>query len=135
MEADVLVTAEGAQSVTEGAAVPLVVCDDATMFDPAGLAHHRLRGAQCALWTTQTQDPWRTAFARARALELRMYVIAIERDRRAIAIDPDGAILCGTFDGYEIAGFTLDPARTRQTLVAPGTDVIQGLERARTHAP
>jgi len=121
--------------VTEGAAVPLVWVDDPMILDPGGLAAHRLRGAQCAVWSTAMRDPWRIAFARARAIELRMYVIVMENSVRAFAVDPDGATVCGTFGRYDIASFTFDPARTLQTLVAPGTDVIRGLERARTHAP
>lgn len=135
VEADLLVNPDGMTRVTEPAALPLVIADDAMMVDPGGLAAHRLRGAQCAVWTTTMRDPWRTAFARARAVELRMYVLVIEPAVRAFAVDPDGAAVCGTFAAYEIASFTFDPAKTRQTLVAPGTDVIRGLERARTHAP
>jgi len=135
VEADLLVNPDGVTRVTEPAALPLVMVDDAMMSDPGGLAAHRLRGAQCAAWTTTMREPWRTAFARARAVELRMYVLVIEPSVRAFAVDPDGATACGTFGAYEIASFAFDPARTRQTLVAPGTDVIRGLERARTHAP
>jgi hypothetical protein len=68
--------------------------------------------------------------ARGRAVELRIYVVAIdERVRRAFAVDPDGAIVAGTFEDYRVAGFGLDPARTQQTLVAPATDIADGLDR------
>jgi len=64
-----------------------------------------------------------------------MFVIVLDvAEKRAYAVDPDGQIVCGTYDGYRIASFTLDPARTRQTHVAPGTDVLAGLERAHAHA-
>ena len=74
-------------------------------------------------------------FSRVRAIELRMYVIVLDtQSGRAYAVDPDGAIVCGTYADYRVASFTFDPARTRQTLVAPGTDVLNGLERAHAHA-
>ncbi len=65
-----------------------------------------------------------------------MYLVVIDTERNCVfAVDPDGAVICGTFDGYEIASFTYDPARTAQTMVAPGTDIRIGLERAAEHAP
>ena len=50
--------------------------------------------------------------------------------RRAFAVDPDGAIVCGTFAGYELAAFTFEQARTTAWRVAPFTDVRAALERA-----
>ena len=108
---------------------PLAV-DDRTVLDPAGLAVHRLAGAEIVSWSTAVEPAWLNSIARARALELRMYLIVHGANGRSFAVDPDGAIVSGTFDGYEIAGFTFDPARVKQTLVAPGTDVRAGLERA-----
>jgi hypothetical protein len=59
-----------------------------------------------------------------------MYVIVFDqRARRAFAVDPDGAVVAGTFDDYCMASFSLDPRRTMETTVAPGTDVADGLER------
>lgn len=113
------------------ALVPTAFVDDAAIFDPAGLEVYRRAGYQLAVWETRAAAAWRDEVMRARALELRMYVVAIDIERRrACAADPDGAIVCGTFDGYELASFTLDPSRTAQTHVAPGTDVLAGLERA-----
>ena len=92
---------------------------------------YRLAGRDIATWIAAEDDGWQVTFARARAVELRIYVIVLDtKTKRAYAVDPDGAIVCGTYDGYEIAHFTYDPARTRQTFVAPGTDVREGLERA-----
>jgi predicted amidohydrolase len=108
---------------------------DAQVLDPASLAGVRRHGVDFAIWRTSYEPQWQEKFARARALELRMYVVVFDEGRnRAYAVDPDGAILCGTFDGYEIASFTYDPARTAQTFVAPGTDVLAGLNRAALHA-
>jgi len=108
---------------------------DDFVHDPGGLAAYRLAGADIAIWLTAKDDGWQVSFARARAVELRIYVIVLDtKTKRAYAVDPDGAIVCGTYDGYEIASFTYDPARTRQTLVAPGTDVREGLERAHADA-
>lgn len=111
-------------------------CDDAAVLDPGSLASARLLGStDLVVWRTSYEPEWQVRFARARALELRMYVVVIDESRnRAYAVDPDGVVVCGTFDGYEIASFTYDPARTAQTLVAPGTDVRAGLERAAMHA-
>jgi len=110
---------------------------DALVLDPAGLARMRFRAGQdFAVWRTSYDPQWQVTFARARSLELRMYLVVIDTERNCVfAVDPDGAVICGTFDGYEIASFTYDPARTAQTMVAPGTDIRIGLERAAEHAP
>jgi predicted amidohydrolase len=129
LEADVLVTADGAPDALRAALV-----SDGVMNDPGGLAAFRLAGFHTAVWTAAQNDGWQVSIARARALELRMFVIVLDAKKRAYAIDPDGQIVCGTYDGYRIASFTLDPARARQTHVAPGTDVLAGLERAHAHA-
>lgn len=108
---------------------------DTLVFDPAGLAQMRLSGATLAVWKTQSDPAWQVTFARARAMELRMYLVVIdEARRRAFAVDPDGTVVCGTFGAYEIASFAFDPARTRATQVAPGTDILEGLSRAAQHA-
>jgi len=39
-------------------------------------------------------------------------------------------LIAGTFDGFALASFVYDPARTRATLVAPTTDVLVGLRSA-----
>lgn len=131
LEAGVLILPETAPS-----ALPQAVCvSDQVVHDPGGVAAYRLAGFELAIWLTQSEDPWQVPFARARALELRMYVVVLDtRSKRAYAVDPDGALVCGTYGDYRIASFTFEPARTRQTLVAPGTDVLQGLERAHAHA-
>ncbi|HET6894387.1 MAG TPA: carbon-nitrogen hydrolase family protein [Candidatus Baltobacteraceae bacterium] len=110
--------------------------EDDALLDPGTLAALRLsENLRLAVWRTSYEPAWQVTFARARALELRMYVIVIDaQHERAYAMDPDGAVLCGTFGDYEIASFAFDPARTTQTAVAPGTDVLEGLRRAQTHA-
>jgi hypothetical protein len=73
---------------------------------------------------------WTERIARARALELRIYLVVFDRTvRRAFAVDPDGVVLAGTFADYRLASFSLDPRKTLQTAVAPGTDIGEGLER------
>jgi predicted amidohydrolase len=126
LEADVLIYPD-----TAGNAI-----GDDEILDPGYLASARLIDNNgLVVWHTSYDPEWQERFARARALELRMYVVVIDPGRnRAYAVDPDGAIVCGTFDSYEIASFTYDPARTAQTFVAPGTDVRAGLERAALHA-
>ncbi len=48
-------------------------------------------------------------FARTRAAELRAYVVVFDSPRRrAFAVDPDGAVVCGTFGAFELAAFTFE---------------------------
>lgn len=109
--------------------------DDDAVLDPGSLVPLRMSGLTLAVWRTSYDPDWQVTFARARALELRMYVVVIDTAReRAYAVDPDGAIVCGTFGDFEVASFVFDPEKTRQTAVAPGTDVLQGLQRAQMHA-
>jgi predicted amidohydrolase len=105
------------------------VSDD-EMLDPAGLVPYRQAGYVLAVWTTRMNSPWIEPLARARALELRMYLIVLDcTAMRAFAVDPDGAVVAGTFGDYRLASFSLDPRRTIETEVAPGTDISDGLER------
>ncbi len=108
---------------------------DETVLDPAGLVAARLAGMDLVVWSTSHDPQWQVTIARARALELRMYVVVIDAAHdRAYAVDPDGSVLCGTFGGYDMASFAYDPARARQTIVAPETDVREGLQSAHRHA-
>lgn len=103
---------------------------DETVLDPGGLVAYRRAGYALICWTSALPAPWLERVARARALELRLYVIVFDRaQRRAFAVDPDGAIVAGTFGEYRLASFSLAAAKTAQTAVAPGTDVAAGLER------
>jgi len=105
---------------------------DAEMQDPGYLPECRLAGYDLAIWDTTLEPPWQSLFAGCRALELRMYVVvADEREETLHAIDPDGAVVCGTFGTYKIARFTLMPERIANTFVASGTDILEGLRRAR----
>jgi hypothetical protein len=92
------------------------------------LVAYRLAGYRVAILDAVASHPWLERIARARAAELRMYVIVFDRAApRAFAVDPDGAIVAGTFEDFRIASFALDPRRTEQTLVAPNTDVAEGV--------
>jgi len=103
---------------------------DDTVTDPGGLVPARAGGHTIAVWETSLEYGWQVTIARARALELRMYLIVIDAALpRAYAVDPDGALLCGTFGAYELASFSYDPQRAAATKVAPGTDVLEGLDR------
>lgn len=125
-------TALGPVGETHGEPFHAHAVDDGRVLDPGGVAALREAGADCIVWTTRLEMPWQERFARARALELRMYVIVVDaQSERAYAVDPDGGVLCGTFAAYELASFIYDPQRPRQTLVAPGTDVAQGLRDLR----
>lgn len=110
--------------------VPSAWVDDGTMLDPSGLVAYRRAGYAMIVWTTQLGVPWSERIARGRALELRIYVVVFDRSmHRAFAVDPDGAVVAGTFDDYQLASFVFDPRKTADTVVAPGTDVAEGLER------
>jgi predicted amidohydrolase len=111
-------------------ALPTIAVDDTTVTDPGGLVPYRRAGYRLAVWTTDTDSPWTERIARARALELRLYVVVFDRaNARAYAVDPDGIVVAGTFGDFRLASFVLDPRKTIETTVAPGTDVVEGLER------
>jgi predicted amidohydrolase len=134
LQADLLLYGNGECSAGDCSHIYRIATDE-VVLDPGALANvRRTGGHDVALWCTSYEPQWQVPFARARAVELRMYLIVIDRERnRAFAVDPDGTVVCGTYDGYEIAAFSYDPARTAQTLVAPGTDVREGLDRAAQH--
>lgn len=129
LETTAAIAADGIAGFENVAAVARV--GDDVVLDPNGLATYRRAGYRAAAWDVGTCDAqWVESLARARALELRMFVAAIDTARgRAFAADPDGSIVAGTFDEYRVASFLLDPQRTEHTLVAPGTDVARGLQR------
>jgi predicted amidohydrolase len=106
--------------------------DDEAVVDPRALVGPRVDGVRLFVWNASLAQAWVVPFARTRAAELRAYLIVLDtRDRRAFAVDPDGAIVCGTFAGFELAAFTFDRRRTDAWLVAPHTDVRDALERVR----
>jgi predicted amidohydrolase len=131
LEADVALCASGSDGFAQfDRAIPAARIDARDAFDPGALVLYRLSGYRAIVLDARATHPWLERIARARATELRMYLIVFDREaQRAYAIDPDGALIAGTFDGYRIASFALDPRRTEQTLVAPGTDVAEGLAR------
>jgi predicted amidohydrolase len=111
--------------------LPTAAVGDDEAMDPAGLVGYRRAGYALVVWSADAQSRWIEPVARARALELRMYLVVFDRHAgRAFAVDPDGEVIAGTFEGYRLASFPLDPRRTIETIVAPGTDVADGLERA-----
>jgi len=113
------------------ASADIALVDDETVLDPRGLVGPRLDGVRLFVWNAAIDPQWTQRFARTRATELRAYVIALDTlHRRAFAVDPDGTIVCGTFDGFELAAFTFERARTDAWRVAPETDVREGLVRA-----
>lgn len=105
--------------------------DDAQMADPGVAVRYRRAGHRLLAWKSADFDAaWIGPVARARALELRLFVAVFDAARdRAFAVDPDGTIVCGTFPGLRAASFVFDPARAEQTAVAPATDVAAGIER------
>jgi predicted amidohydrolase len=112
------------------ATIPSAPVDDRRVLDPGGLVPYRRAGYGLLCWTSDIGPPWLERIARARAVELRVYLVVFDRSaQRAFAVDPDGAIVAGTFAQYRLASFTFDPRRTGEMLVAPGTDVAEGLAR------
>ena len=129
LEADVALASSGADDFAAvDAALPAVRVDATAAFDPGLLLQYRMAGYRVVVLDAASSHPWLERVARARAAELRLYVIVFDRSTpRAYAVDPDGAIVAGTFDDFEIASFALDSRRTAQTLVAPHTDVAEGV--------
>lgn len=109
--------------------LPIASADDDLVLDPGALVRYRRAGYRLILWNARLGAPWTERIARARALELRIYIVVFdEQAKRAFAVDPDGSIVAGTFDGYQLASFSFDPSKPAQTAVAPGTDIGDGLE-------
>ena len=107
----------------------MALVDDEAMLDPRALVGPRLAGVRLFIWHASIGAAWVKPYARTRAAELRAYVVVLDTlDRHAFAVDPDGTIVCGTYDGYELAAFTFERARTEAWLVAPYTNVRATLE-------
>ncbi|MHB8140442.1 MAG: carbon-nitrogen hydrolase family protein [Vulcanimicrobiaceae bacterium] len=114
--------------------VPTTLVEDASILDPAGLVPSRIAGYQLFIWQPRgISAPWQERVARARAVELRCFLVVVDRAaERAYAIDPDANLICGTYGSYRIATCTLDLARTALTQVAPGSDILAGLAQVAT---
>lgn len=98
------------------------------LWDPAALVEPRLAGTRIFVWYANAPAEWTTRLARTRAAELRAYFIVFDAlTGHAFAVDPDGVVLCGTFDTFRIAAFSFDRARTDAWNVAPHTNVADGL--------
>ncbi len=127
---DCALAPEGAAGASLDDELPCARVDDAVVLDPGALVAYRRAGYVWAAWTAHGPPEWIEPLARARALELRMYVVVFDAAAgRAYAVDPDGVVIAGTFGDYRLASFALDPRRTAETTVAPGTDVADALER------
>jgi predicted amidohydrolase len=104
------------------------IAGDRTFEEPRALVAARLDGIDVFVWNASGASAWHERVARARATELRAYVVVLARDAgRAFACDPDGTVVAGTFDDYRLAAFAYDRARSSATQVAPHTDVLDGL--------
>jgi predicted amidohydrolase len=117
----------------------VALVDDGAMLDPRALVEPRLAGVRLFLWHAcrvehgRLDAAWVVRFARTRAAELRAYVVVFDAARkRAFAVDPDGAVACGTFGGFDLAAFAFERARTDVWRVAPATDVRDALVRVRS---
>jgi predicted amidohydrolase len=108
----------------------VALVEDEAVLDPRALVGPRLDGVRLFVWRASIDAAWVVPFARTRAAELRAYVVVFDSPRRrAFAVDPDGAVVCGTFGAFETAAFAFDRARTDAWRVAPATDVREGLVR------
>jgi predicted amidohydrolase len=118
------------------ASADVALADDEAVLDPRALVGPRLAGVRLFVWRTSSDAPWIVPFARTRAAELRAYVVVFDSPRRrAFAVDPDGAVVCGTFGAFELAAFAFDRARTDAWRVAPETDVREALVRVGNLSP
>lgn len=117
------------RAIAEGE-LPIASAADDLVLDPAGLAGLRRAGYTLICWETRLDAVWMERLARARALELRLYLVVFDLTaNRAFAVDPDGTIVAGTFGTFTIASFLFDPRKAAETVVAPGSDVAEALER------
>lgn len=108
----------------------VAIVDDDALLDPRALVAPRLDGVRLFAWRASIEARWVLPFARTRAAELRAYVVVFDSlRRRALAIDPDGIVVCGTFGDFELAAFTFERRRTDLWRVAPETDVREALVR------
>ncbi|MFN2529478.1 MAG: carbon-nitrogen hydrolase family protein [Candidatus Baltobacteraceae bacterium] len=132
LEADFFLNAQPHSDRPVHAAVPAATANDTMVLDPAGLVPYKLAGYELIVWRSEgIGATWLQTYARARALELRLYIVCILPGEIAFAVDPDGMVLAATFGDFRVASFAFVPDRTRQTAVAPGTDIMEGLERVR----
>lgn len=136
LEADLALAATGDDDTAAlDRALPTARIDAAAALDPGTLIAYRLAGYRAAILDAERSNPWLERIARTRAAELRLFIVVFDREaHRAYAVDPDGAIVAGTFGDFAIASFVLDSRRTQQTLLVPGTDVAEGIERVRALA-
>jgi predicted amidohydrolase len=111
-------------------ALPMASAGDDRVLDPAGLVGLRRSGYSLICWRTTLEGAWTERVARARAIELRLYLVVFDLPKkRAFAVDPDGTVVAGTFGTYRLASFLFDPRKAAETIVAPGSDVAEALER------
>jgi predicted amidohydrolase len=132
-DCDAMIVA-GFDAMPDEARVDYAQVDDRAIHDPRGLVRARLDGCDFFIWNTTLADAeWVARFARTRAAELRAYVLVfVAGGRRAFAVDPDGTVIAGTFDGLRLASFVYDRAKALATTVAPTTDILAGLSFAET---
>ncbi len=122
---------DGPARIVERDGVRYGVAGTGRFCNPRGLIEARLAGVDLFVWDFHGKAEWRVSYGRTRAMELRAYVIAFDRDRnRAAAIDPDGVVLAGTYDDLKLAAFAYDRSRSANGIVAPFTDVFAGLRTA-----
>lgn len=116
-------------TIVRAAGVAIGAVDDSIVENPDGLVSARLAGLDFFVWTTASSAAETTALARTRAAELRAYIVVLPESPagRAFAVDPDGIVVAGTFDGFRLAAFAYDANRSAATKVAPHTDVLEGL--------
>jgi predicted amidohydrolase len=130
-------SARGGVRIVEAEGLRFAAVADGSVLDPRGLVDLRLHGIDLFVWRAGAacEPSWRARFARTRAAELRAFVIVFESDgeagrERAFAVDPDGAVVAGTYGDFRLASFVYDRARAAATTVAPATDVLAGLRVA-----
>ena len=84
LEADVALASSGADDFAAvDAALPAVRVDATAAFDPGLLLQYRMAGYRVVVLDAASSHPWLERVARARAAELRLYVIVFDRSSAA----------------------------------------------------
>jgi hypothetical protein len=131
-DAGVLISPEdGPARIIERDGLRYGVIGTNTFCNPRGLVEARLAGVDLFVWDLHAKAAWRVSYGRTRAMELRAWMIGLDREQdRAAVIDPDGVVIAGTFGDLKVAAFSYDRSRSANGLVAPFTDAFAGLRNA-----
>ena len=109
------------------------------VFEQQGIKPHRIRtmvvnGMDALLWYYDGKEEMYKDIVRARAMESRIFVLAVDVNGEATSLicGPDGNIMCESFfGGNQIIATYLDLALSDRKIVVPGTDIEKSLAKYR----